>query len=147
MALDNYRELIHELASFPPQLSAAVANAGEPPEGEWNAAQILAHLIATDEFWLERLNLMLTQREPSLRSFAEAAARRAEELLQDSVEDNLTRFGETRGQIVSALMSMTLNDWDRTGTHPVRGEISITDTVEAIADHDAEHLAQLQSYA
>lgn len=147
MAFDSYRELIHELASFPPQLSEAVANAGEPPEGEWSAAQILAHLAAIEEFWLERLNLMLNQRESLLRSFGEAATQRAEELVKDSIQENITRFSETRGQIVSALMSMTLNDWERTGTHETRGEITITDLVETIADHDAEHLEQLESYA
>ncbi len=146
MALDNYRELIDELASFPPALSEAAANAGEPPEGEWDAAHIVAHLAAGEEFWLARLNLLMSQNEPFLPEFGEAADRRTEELLANSMEENLTHFGDVRGQIVSALMSMTLGDWDRSGTHEVHGERSITDTVEAISDHDAEHLAQLKSY-
>jgi hypothetical protein len=147
MALDSYRELIDELAGFPPQLNEAVAAAGDPPEGEWDAEHIVAHLTAGEESWLARINLLLSQREPFLPQFGEAAERRMDELLANSVEENLTHFGEVRGQIVSALMSMTLNDWDRAGTHELLGETSITDTVEAIADHDAEHLAQLKSYA
>lgn len=146
MALDNYRELIDELAGFSTELRAAVASAGAPPEGEWDAAQIVAHIRAGDEFWLQRLNLMMTEREPFLPEFGSAADDRMAELLKNSIDDNLDHFSEVRGQIVSMLMSMTLGDWDRTGNHELYGEQSITDTVEAIADHDADHLAQLKSY-
>lgn len=146
MALDNYRELIDELVGFPTELREAVATAGEPPEGEWDAARIVAHLRTGDEFWLARLNLLLTQREPFLPQFGAAADARMTELLEFSIEENLTGFGEVRGQIVSMLMSMTLGDWDRSGTHELHGERTIGDTVEAISDHDADHLAQLKSY-
>ena len=146
MALDNYRELIDELASFSVELRAAVASAGPPPEGEWGADQIVAHILTGDEFWLERLNLLLSEDGPFLPEFGSAADDRTAELLNDSIDDNLDRFGDVRGQIVSMLMSMTLGDWDRAGTHELHGQQTITDTVEAISDHDADHLAQLKSY-
>ncbi|MEZ4521507.1 MAG: DinB family protein [Thermomicrobiales bacterium] len=147
MALDNYRDLIDELVGFPVELRAAVESAGQAPEGEWSAEEIVAHLTAGDEFWLARLNLLLTQREPFLPEFGTAADDRMAELLEQTVEENLDHFSDVRGQIVSMLMSMTLGDWDRTGTHETQGERSIVDTVEAIADHDADHLAQLKSYS
>lgn len=146
MALDNYRELIDELAGFPVELREAVANAGTPPEGEWDAAQIVAHITTGDEFWLERLNLLMAQREPFLPEFGTAADDRMAELMTIPIDENLNHFGDVRGHIVSMLMSMTLGDWDRTGTHELHGPRSITDTVEAISDHDADHLAQLKSY-
>jgi len=146
MALDNYRELIDELAGFSVELREAVANANEPPEGEWDAAHIVAHIATGDEFWLARLRLLMAQREPFLPQFGAAADERTAELLNNPIEENLNHFSEVRGQIVSMLMSMTLGDWDRAGTHELHGERTITDTVEAISDHDAEHLAQLKSY-
>ena len=146
MALDSYRELIDELASFPTTLRDAAANAGDPPDGEWDIARIVAHLRTGDEFWSERISLMLNQTEPFLPEFGAAADERTEALLENSVEDNLDGFGEGRGQIVSMLMSMTLGDWDRGGTHELHGVHTITDTVEAIADHDDDHLAQIKSY-
>jgi hypothetical protein len=146
MALDNYRELIDELAGFSVELRAAVAAAGPAPAGEWDAAQIVAHITTGDEFWLQRIQLLVSQREPFLPEFGRAADARTAELLNNSIDENLDHFSEVRGQIVSMLMSMTLGDWDRTGTHELHGEQSITDTVEAISDHDAEHLEQLRSY-
>ena len=147
MALDNYRELIDELAGFSAELRTAVASAGPPPEGEWGADQIVAHILTGDEFWLKRLNLLMTENEPFLPEFGSAADERTAKLMNHSLEDNLDRFSDVRGQIVSMLMSMTLGDWDRSGTHELHGEQTITDTVEAISDHDADHLAQLKSYA
>lgn len=146
MALDNYRELIDELVGFPVELRAAVESAGPPPEGEWSAEQIVAHLTSGDEFWLARLNLLLSQREPFLPEFGKAADERMAELMERPVEENLDHFGDVRGQIVSMLMSMTLGDWDRKGTHEIHGERTIGDTVEAISDHDADHLDQLKRY-
>ncbi len=146
MALDNYRELIDELAGFSVELRAAVASAGTPPDGEWSADQIVAHIATGDEFWLQRLNLLVSQKEPFLPEFGKAADERTAELMNNSIEENLDHFGEVRGQIVSMLMSMTLGDWDRKGTHELHGEQTITDLVEAISDHDADHLAQLESY-
>jgi hypothetical protein len=144
MGLDNYRDLIDDLATYPPILREAVAAFGAAPEGEWGAAEIVAHLTATEEFFSQRIMRLLSERQPHLQSFAQAAEARMTELLNDSIDDNLERFGELRGQTVSSLMSMTLGDWERTGDHPTFGEISITDTVEMISDHDAEHLAQLR---
>lgn len=146
MALDNYRELIDELASFPVEFRAASTAAGDPPDGEWDAAQIVAHVTTGDEFWLQRLNLLIAQDEPFLPEFGSAADDRTAELVRQPMSANLDHFSDLRGQIVSSLMSMTLGDWDRAGTHELHGEQTITDLVEAISDHDAEHLAQLQSY-
>ncbi|CAN5830661.1 hypothetical protein BH23CHL2_BH23CHL2_10730 [soil metagenome] len=146
MALDNYRELIDELVGFPVELREAATAAGPPPEGEWTAEQIVSHLTTGDEFWLKRLQLLMTQREPFLPEFGSAADERMAELLERSMEENLDHFGDVRGQIVSMLMSMTLGDWDRSGVHELHGERTIGDTVEAIADHDDDHLAQLKSY-
>jgi hypothetical protein len=143
MGLDNYRDLIDDLATYVPSLREAVNAYGEAPAGEWGAAEIVAHLTAAEEFFLERIMKLLGERQPRLQSFAQAAGQRMSELLSNSLDDNLDRFGELRGQAVSALMSMTLGDWERTGDHPTLGEVSITDTVEMMSDHDAEHLAQL----
>jgi hypothetical protein len=43
-------------------------------------------------------------------------------------------------------MGLSLRDWERTGIHDTRGELTIADVVEDIVDHDAEHVAQLRSY-
>lgn len=146
MALDSYRELINELASQPPLLREAAETAGDPPDGEWNAAEILAHLAATEELFLEkRLRLMMAETTPRLRMFGDPENDRMNELRTNTWEENLEIFGNARGEIVSMLMSMTTGDWERTGIHDQEGEITIEQVIEAMLDHDTEHLEQLRA--
>ena len=62
-----------------------------------------------------------------------------------SLDDNLAAFNAIRGETVSLLMGLSLRDWEKTGTHETRGEISIADVAEGIIDHDAEHLQQIEA--
>lgn len=144
--LDSYRELLDIVVQGPTQLKSAAETAGEPPAGEWSAAQVLAHMAATEHLWLERLNLLLREKEPRIRPGGSGKAAQVQEQLMDgSVAGNLDAFNTTRGEIVSLLMGLSLRDWERSGTHDINGEISIADVVESIVDHDAEHIAQLQA--
>ena len=144
--LDSYRELLDIVVQGPTQLKSAAETAGEPPEGEWSAAQVLAHMAAAEHLWLERLNLLLREKEPRIRPGGSGKTAEVQEQLMDgTVANNLDAFNTTRGEIVSLLMGLSLRDWERTGIHDTTGEISIADVVESIVDHDAEHIAQLEA--
>lgn len=144
MATEGYRELLDEIASLPPRLREAAEEAGDPPEGEWGAAAILAHLAATEQFFLERINRLLTETQPHLRSFGDAADQRMDELVGNSWEENYDLFSQLRGQTVSLLLSVSLAEWERSGFHEQLGTITVADVVENIVDHDADHLAQMR---
>jgi hypothetical protein len=144
--LDTYRELLDSLVQTPARLKAAADAAGDPPAGEWGAAQVLAHLAATERLWLERLSTLLHEREPLLRPGGSPAVRELHErLMSGTPADNLSAFNTTRGETVSLLMGLSLRDWEKSGVHETRGEMSIADVAEDIVDHDAEHLAQLEA--
>lgn len=145
--LEEYRELIDLLAQTPTRLKETAAAAGEPPEGEWNAAQIIGHLAATEYFFLERINLLLNQNEPLLRSFGDAATERQQTMMDNDVATNLNAFNELRGETVSTLMSLALNLWSRSGIHETAGKMAVEDVVETMIDHDADHIDQLESLA
>jgi uncharacterized damage-inducible protein DinB len=145
--LDTYRELLDMLAATPTQLKDAAQQAGEPPAGEWSAAQVLAHMTATEQLWLERLNAMLRQRDallgPPSRDVTDTQAR----LMGQTVNENLAAYNALRGETISMMMGLSLTDWTKTATHHSRGEMRIDELVEDMVDHDSEHLAQLQALA
>lgn len=145
--LDEYRELIDFLAQTPTQLKESAAAASDPAEDEWSAAQVIGHLAACEFYFVERLNLLLRENSPHLRSFGDKAFERQESMMDASVEDNLQAFNELRGESVSMLMSLALNLWDRSGPFENEGNMSIEDVVGLMIDHDEEHLAQIQSLA
>ena len=143
--LDTYRELLDLLVQTPTKLRDASELAATPPEGEWGAAQVLAHMAATEQFWLERLNLLLRQTDPLLRAPSGEIGARQDALMNGTVADNLAAFNQVRGETISLLMGFSLRDWDKSGTHETRGEMSIADVVDMMVDHDAEHLEQLRA--
>lgn len=145
MALDSYRELIDELATAPQEIIEAANAAGDPPAGGWSANEVVSHLAACEEAYLERVSTILTKQQPALHPFDKRAQTRMQELLNNDLASNLAYFGEQRGELVSQLMSMTLGDWDRKGLHPTEGTVSIEEMVENILDHDADHLEQLKA--
>lgn len=145
--LDEYRELIDLLAQTPTRLKDAAASAGDPPAGEWSAAQVLGHLATAEYFFLERINLLLREDNPYLRSFAAAATERQEALMGNDAATNLAAFNELRGETVSTLMSLALNLWTRAGNHETQGTMSVEDVVEMMIDHDAEHIDQIEALA
>lgn len=143
--LDSYRELIDLLVATPTQLKDAAEHAGAAPAGEWNAAQVLAHMASTEQLWFDRLNVMLRERDALIGPPSGKVVELQTRLMERNVDENLAEFNRLRGETISLMMGLSLTDWGKTATHATRGAMSIADLVEGMVDHDAEHLAQLQS--
>jgi uncharacterized damage-inducible protein DinB len=108
---------------------------------------VLAHMAATEQLWFGRLNTLLHQTNALLRAPDDEYRQMQEQLMVGTTEENLEAFNRLRGESVSLLMGLSLRDWDRTGMHETRGEMSIADVVETMVDHDAEHLGQINALA
>jgi uncharacterized damage-inducible protein DinB len=145
--LDSYRELLDLLAQSPVQLRTAATAAGDAPDGEWNGAQVMAHIAAVEQLWFDRLSSIMHKPSPLLKAPGGEIAALQERLMSGTVADNIEEFNRVRGETVSLLMGLSLRDWEKTGTHETRGEMSIADIVENAIDHDAEHLGQLRDLA
>jgi len=146
--LDDYRELIDLLAHALPQLRDAAAAAGEPSGDEWSAAQICGHLAATEALYLGWLNDLMQRPDPLLRAPSAAYFAEQEQLQQQSAEDSLNNFANSRGDTISLLMGLSLRDWERPGIMEERGNaVTLSQVVEEVVDHDADHLAQLRGLA
>jgi uncharacterized damage-inducible protein DinB len=146
--LDSYRELLDMVVQGPARLRTAAEAAGDPPAGEWSAAQVLAHMAAAEHLWLERVNRMIRETNAHIRPGRnEKVSQIQAELMRGNVEGNLEAFNAARGEMVSLLMGLSLRDWERTATHETRGEVTIADIVDGIIDHDNEHIEQIERLA
>jgi hypothetical protein len=143
-------DLIARLAETPRKLAHLVAEAGDDvldraDGGEWSARAILAHL-RDDEFMVMRLRLerMVSELEPALTDFDEKAWAANRNRSRDRKEQLLGDFALQRQASLNILQSLQPADWDRGGSHPVRGSFTIRSWVEHWASHDEEHVAQLE---
>lgn len=142
--LEEYRELIDLLAETPTKLKDSAAKAGDAPEGEWSAAQVIGHLAAAEFYFLDRINQLLREKEPYLSSFGADMIARQEPMMNNDVATNLAAFNELRGETVSTLMSLALNLWENAG-HLPSGMVTVEATVEKMIDHDADHIQQIKA--
>jgi hypothetical protein len=138
--LDNYQDLIEELLETPKAVRELLAG-GAPPE----ALALVAELRDRDTAVLDRLQRLTRERNAYLRPLPSIDELTAERTAPAEEADALLGSLDTaRGDLVSLLMNLTLKDWERTGTHEVRGEITVADEVEAHVEFDEAHLTGIE---
>jgi hypothetical protein len=146
----NGDALTNRLAASPKQVAHLVAEVDDArldaaPPGEWSARTILAH-FRDCEALCEGLRVlrMLAEDEPELADFDEQEWAATRNRSRDRKEQLLGDFALQRQATLNVLSGLRAEDWQRRGTHATRGTFTVRTWAEAIADHDAAHLAQLE---
>lgn len=140
---DAYGEMLDDLSHTTTRIQELSEQYGDnPPVGsadDWGAARILRHMTEVEKLYRGRMQRMLTQETPYLKS-VDLAADPGEGL---EFRPELEAFAIERGETISLLMNLALKDWERTGIHDELGELSVEDITERLIDHDNAHLTQL----
>ncbi len=111
----------------------------------WSAYDVVGHLIHGEKTdWVQRLEIILSDEgtkkfQPFDRfaQFTESKGKNLQQLIQE--------FKTVRTENLSVLKSKQLQvvDFDKTGIHPVFGEVSLRNLLSTWAVHDLSHLAQI----
>ena len=88
---------------------------------------------------------MLLEEAPRFPSSATSRTGFAAEPAPLDFRADLAAFRLVPNQTVELLSRLGEHDWQRIGTTPTRGTLTIEDYVHYIANHDREHLEQLQT--
>lgn len=111
---------------------------------EWSLTEILCHLRDVDqEVNLPRLRKVLDEANPFLPG--EDTDRWAE-VRQYCFQDGLQalhQFIAIRGELVSLLEALAVNDWQRPARHAIFGPTRLQELVSIIAAHDRVHMGQV----
>lgn len=145
-------ELLETLGATPDRVErlarglSATRLTRRPREGEWSMAEILSHvLVGERDVIFLRLQRMLREDAPRFPSSATSRTGfAAEPALRDFGED-LAAFRQVRSGTIAFLKSLGQRDWQRIGTTPTRGTLTIEAYARYLAEHDLEHLTQLEA--
>lgn len=154
MAMEELRDyletLTSKLARQPAQLRAAIRSFPEadwhrPIEpGGWDPHQVLAHLTAAQQLALmPRLMRILDEDNPDLPDWDQDQWMEAS---YDRVADPQAMVSDMESgvrQILSRLESLDLQDWNRSGRHPLRGSRTFLWWLEYLTNHNDEHIQEL----
>ena len=115
-----------------------------PAEGAWSATEIVCHLRDVEEFYLDRVQLILIHDEPVLlmldpdRWADERQYRRHDMALAHAA------FTTRRRETLAVLDPLGAEQWERAGLHRLRGRLTVRHLVHSWAKHDDGHLDQLR---
>jgi len=124
----------------PPMLAVGAAN-----DADWTANEVVGHLCDAARLWGARMRRVVYETNPTLtifdeNEFVQLAAYRYVPLAPLAREFLLVSAGNT-----DFLRSLSSEQWERSGTHPERGVLSLRAIVEIEANHEQGHLAQLKA--
>ncbi len=146
---DQRRLLIDEIADAPAKLRAAVA--GLTPEqietpyrpGGWTVRQVVHHIPDSHLNSYVRFKLALTEEEPTIKPYDEAAWSELEDVRTAPLETSLTLLDVLHQRWVLLLRSLNDTDFARTFRHPELGVVSLEKNVALYAWHGRHHIAHI----
>ena len=121
-----------------------------PAADAWSAAEILAHLVEMLPYWAEQAHAVAARSqdgEPFGRTHDDPERIAA---VRDHARDDLRNLAAgvraSLDRATAVLRAIPDADWQRTGRHARRGEMSVTQVVEQfLVEHAEEHAQQLEA--
>jgi len=135
------QQLNNELSGISDQLFYGI-----PKEGEWAVSEIVYHIIELQAFWIEKLNLMLSDDNPKLnRTDGERISWRAIPAAYKGYTRKLILRNLQHANVdaLEDIFKLPPNQLDRTGVRTDGEVVNIPRMVQIVADHVIEHADQI----
>jgi uncharacterized damage-inducible protein DinB len=137
--------LLAALASAPDDVRRLVQAVDEasahrrPSPDEWSLAEVLAHLADVEGRYLARLKRVVDEDRPHVPYIHPD-----ETVYEPSVPagELLVDFEQRRDETLVFLEGLSAGAWQRKAVHETWGAVSLRALVQALVDHDTNHLQQ-----
>ena len=113
-------------------------------EGEWPPTYVIHHLADSDAHFLVRFLNVLSAENPTIVPFDEEAFPTVLHYPGRDVEISLAAIETSLAHAVEILKQIPDSDWNRSGYHPQRGEMTLSDLLALTTGHRLEHIGQLK---
>jgi uncharacterized damage-inducible protein DinB len=148
----DYPKLIAAIAETPGALRAAVAGlTGDKLDtpyrpGGWTVKEVAHHIADSHMNAYTRFKLALTEDEPTIKTYDEAAWAKLADSQKVPVEVSLALLDALHLRWVALLRSMDSDDFDRTFLHPEHGSVlTLKQLLGLYAWHGRHHVAHITS--
>lgn len=137
------------LEAFPAQLRAAVAGLSDAQldtpyrDGGWTVRQVVHHVPESHMHAYCRVKFALTEDNPEIKPYNEAAWSALPDQATAPVEASLRLIDGVHGRLVTLLRLLAPAQHARTLRHPENGPMTIDDVTAMYAWHSRHHLAHI----
>lgn len=147
------RDAIQMIARTPGLLAAAVAGWDDGRldtpyrSGGWTVRQLVHHVADSHVNAYVRFKLALTEPEPMIKGYDEAAWAELQDTQRVPVDVSLSLLAMLHARWVALLQSMTDADFERTLVHPEHGVRTLDQMLATYAWHGPHHVAHVTRLA
>ena len=111
-----------------------------PVPDKWSMFEHYAHLVRYQNVFLQRVDLILSRKDPVIERYSAETDPEFTEWLQMDREDLTQRLVEDRFGVLIHFQELSPAALKRKGIHPVYGTLSLLDWHEFFLLHEAHHL-------
>jgi hypothetical protein len=121
--------------------------AARPAPDKWSAKEIICHLSDCELVYGYRFRKILCETEATLVAFDQEAWANKLRYRDLPLKSALATFKALRSGHIALLKSLPRSAWNKSGQHPSYGALTLRQIVTHLADHDRNHVAQVERLA
>jgi hypothetical protein len=146
---EQRKALIDSIAEMPERLQQSVTGLNgkqiDTPyrEGGWTVRQVVHHLADSHMNAYVRCKLALTEDNPTIKPYDEAAWAELPDSRVTPIDVSLALVDSLHARYVVLLRSLKPGDWERTLDHPEAGSMSLDTMLSMYAWHGKHHVAHI----
>ena len=143
------KEKINKVQNLPPLAEQAVRGLSDQQLDTpyrlngWTVRQVIHHLADSHMNAFIRTKLILTEENPTLKTYEQEDWAKTPDASKLPVEASLNILTGLHGRWVHLLKNTKPEAWKRTAMHPEKGLITLDDILEIYARHGENHVAQI----
>jgi hypothetical protein len=115
-----------------------------PSPAKWSAHEHACHLATSDGPFLARLDLMLADPSPYIRSMLPSPEEEAGALLSIDLDEVLDQYVRDRIGLVKRLKELSVADWQRTAEHEAFSHYSVWIMFRHLLTHEMLHAYRIE---
>jgi len=110
-----------------------------PVPNKWSAHEHACHLSDGHDVFLARLELMLSDPHPKIKSMAPSPDEEAGSLMDVDLDQALDQYVRERAQTIKRLKELSAEDWQRTAEHEAFSHYSVYIMFRHMLIHEMLH--------
>jgi len=110
-----------------------------PAPNKWSAHEHACHISTGHMTFLARLELMLSDPHPQIKSMEQTPEEEAGSLLSVDLDEVLSRYVRERALVVKRLKELSTEDWQRTAEHEAFSHYSVYIMFRHMLIHEMHH--------
>jgi uncharacterized damage-inducible protein DinB len=148
--MNNTQALIVALESAPDIIISLVREVPprnlkrRPRPNNWSAHEHACHISSADAAYLARLELMLSDPAPYIRSMVPSPEEEAGSLLNIDLEEALDQYVRERARLVKRLKDLSVEDWQRAAEHEEYSHYSVLIMFRQLLVHEMLHAYRIE---